>query len=287
MKKYQIEEYLNYNFLNSKFIAKLNKNKKFEYKIYLKNSIYDAVSAYNILKKDLKKKDKILEIGGGCHFLSIYLDYLGYDVTSIEPSKFDKNLDYIRKLVLKKKSKNLKIFTKSLEYFKSVKNFDYVFSINVLEHTKNIKIHINRAMQLLKNNGKLRMRCPNYTFPYESHFNIFLIPFFYKFSIQKLYKKNLVKKFGNYQYKNIKNNLNFSCNYFFIKLNFKKAVFKNPIIDVFDRLNNDQIFYERVLSNKVIKIIYDIINILKLKKIIYFLYPKFLYPYMDFRIKND
>lgn len=143
-------------------------------------------------------------------------------------------------------------------------------------------------MSLLKDkNSLLFIQCPNYTFPFEPHFYKQFIPFFPEISFKYLRRKSLIKNLGKKEYRNIINNLNFNCTYAYInKLNLP-IKFLNPIADIFDRLNNDATFRQRLCANFVVKICYQLISLLKIKKLLISAYPKFLCPYLIIEIRKN
>ena len=265
--------------LKSRLILNKLSNRQKE---YITHAMADANHCYKTIKPYLKKKN--LEIGGGIHLLTKYLAYKNYDITSIEPGKFADYIDKLRK-ILKKNLNN--VHTTTVEKYFTSKKYDFIFSMNVLEHTKDIKKHIQSCMSLLKDkNSLLFIQCPNYTFPFEPHFYKWFIPFFPEISFKHLRRKSLIKNLGKKEYRNIINNLNFNCTYGYInKLNLH-IKFLNPLADIFDRLNNDTTFRQRLCNNLLVKICYQLINLLKIKKLLIFVYPKFLCPYLIMEIRR-
>lgn len=253
--------------------------------VYLKNAKADALHCYSTIAPYLKKNKKVLEVGGGIHLLTRYMHDLGYDITSVEPGGFAEYIDSLRIKLISKT--DLKIFTTSLEKFQSKQKFDFIFSMNVLEHTDNIKEHICCCVKLLKDkNSLLFIQCPNYVFPFEPHFYKWFIPFLPKFTFTYLSKKKLIKVLGQEQYANTLKHLNFNCTYFNIKkLNFN-IKFIHPLKNIFDRMNQDSVFKERLLKNLLVRICYNIIIFLGIKKILTYLYPISLTPYLIIKIKK-
>ena len=86
----------------------------------------------------MHKDKKILEVGGGVHLLTSFLNQ-EYDVTSAEPGGFTDYTNELRDKILSKN--NLKVHTTTLENFNTNKKFDLIFSMNVLEHTEDIELH--------------------------------------------------------------------------------------------------------------------------------------------------
>ena len=137
-------------------------------KNYFINARADAAHCYQFIKEHLHKNKKILEVGGGVHLLTSFLNQ-EYDVTSVEPGGFTSYTNNLRNKILSKK--NLKVQTAKLENFRTEEKFDLIFSMNVLEHTDDIETHLRSCINLLRNeNSLLLIQCPNYTFPFESHF---------------------------------------------------------------------------------------------------------------------
>lgn len=261
------------------------KNEDFyEIRNYYQNAKADAIHCFERIKKFLKKDKNILEIGGGVHLLTSFLNQ-EYKITSIEPGGFTRAADEIRSQIITRNKLN--IHTMPLEEFKTDEKFDFIFSMNVLEHTKDIEEHLNHCVKLLKdNNSVIFIQCPNYTFPFEPHFYEFFLPFFPNFTFEKIKKKRLIKKLGEKKYRNILHNLNFNCTYSNIKNKNFNIEFINPIKDIFDRILVDEKFKNRIISNFFIKITYNLIRLLKLEKFLSKIFPNFISPYMIFIIKK-
>ncbi len=137
--------------------------------------------------------------------------------------------------------------------------------------------------KLLRNSISLcYIRCPNYSFPYEFHFNLFYIPFLEKLTFKVFYKKKLINIYGKRIYLEMINSLNFNCSYFMIKKLGLKIKFTNPANEVFLRLKNDPQFRKRILSNKLIYFFYIIIKLLHLRKLINSKVFLFFFPYLVF-----
>ena len=253
-------------------------------KNYFYNAKADAIYCYNTIAKYLARDKKILEVGGGIHLLTNFLNE-NYQITSVEPGGFIGWTDELRNQILKKKK--IDVHNTTLEDFNSPKKFDFIFSMNVLEHTKDISLHIESCIKLLKDeNSILFIQCPNYSFPFEPHFYEFFIPFFPKLTFKKIKKKKLIKKLGERAYNKIFDNLNFECNYKNIKKLDFNINFKHPVKEIFTRILNDSQFKNRILDNFFVRIIYKIITFCKLEKIICFIFPKSISPYLPFEIKN-
>lgn len=269
-----------------KYFKKLLLNPEFllHSQTYKKNAEADAAHCYLSISPYLKKNKKILEVGGGVHLLTSFL-HQDYDITSIEPGGFTGFADVLRNKILNQTK--IKVHTTTVEKFTTDIKFDFIFSMNVLEHTDDIKQHIISCMNLLKNEDSLLfIQCPNYTFPFEPHFYKWFIPFFPSFTFAKLRRKKLIKELGKDSYENTLNNLNFDCTYFKIKkLNFA-IKFIHSLKDIFNRLDQDSVFRERLLKNLLVRLCYKIIIFLRIRKIITYFFPISLTPYLIMEIKK-
>ena len=262
----------------------LNINITDDQKTYLFNAKADAIHCYQSIKKYLDRDKKILEVGGGIHLLTSFL-HQDYDITSIEPGGFTGFTDELRNKILDQHK--LKVRTTTIEKFSTDAKFDFIFSMNVLEHTDDIKQHIISYMNLLKDEYSLLfIQCPNYTFPFEPHFYKWFIPFFPNFTFATLRRKKLIKELGNDRYDNILNNLNFDCTYRNLQKLPLPIKFIHPLQDIFNRLDNDVTFRQRLCNNFIVKICYQFINLLRIKKLLISVFPKFLCPYLIMKIRK-
>ena len=273
-----IKEYL--DVFKTKYFNNLKGLKEQNYN----NAKADAIFAYHNINKFLDKDKKILEVGGGIHLLTNFL-HQNYDITSIEPGGFTEATNDLRNQILLQN--RLNVHTTTLENFKSNKKFDFIFSINVLEHTKDIEQHILSCINLLKDkNSLLFIQCPNYIFPFEPHFYKWFIPFCPNLTFKFLRKKNLIKVHSKKNYENILKNLNFKCTYLHVKKMNLNVKFAHPISSIFDRLDTDNVFRDRLFKNIIVKISYKIINYLKIKNLITYIFPKLFCPYLILYIKK-
>ena len=99
-------------------------------------------------------------------------------------------------------------------------------------------------------NSKALFRARITTFHLNHIFINFFIPSFPGFTFERLYKKNLIKEFGEQRYREIYQSLNFDCKYTYINKNFSITI-KNPLSEIFQRLNNDYLFSQKI--QKIIK----------------------------------
>ena len=252
---------------------------------YLENALADADFTLATLKPYLNKEIEILEIGGGLHILSSYLQEKGYKITSVEPGNFTSYVIQLRKNIIEV-LKPTNLVNTYLENYIENKKFDLIFSINVLEHVSSVENHLNTQINfLLDKNSICLIRCPNYNVPYESHFFKFFVPLFPQFTFKHIHKKELINLYGFERYNDILKNLNFNCKYTTIKKLFKIKI-HNPFVEIFNRISEDEIFRNRMFKSKLIKFLYKFLYKSNLK-ILFNFYPKRYYPYLIFEITKE
>jgi SAM-dependent methyltransferase len=136
----------------------------------------EAEFGYGQIREYLARRPEgasVLEVGSGpCVLLSqLKHDYPGFEVTGIEPigpgfDKFEQTLETL----LKKYGFDL--FRGDYESFDAPRTFDLIFSINVFEHLPDWRHFLRFVKERLAPDGKCVILCPNYGFPYESHFGL-------------------------------------------------------------------------------------------------------------------
>jgi SAM-dependent methyltransferase len=121
----------------------------------------------------------VLEVGAGTCILSAYLASKGLQVTALEPlgPEFgfytvlqSRVLDFCRR-----RSIALNLVRITGEQLELPRQFDIAFTINALEHMHDPRLTIDKICSSLKPGGIALIHCPNYTIPFDSHFNIFLV----------------------------------------------------------------------------------------------------------------
>jgi 2-polyprenyl-3-methyl-5-hydroxy-6-metoxy-1,4-benzoquinol methylase len=227
---------------------------------------------------------KILEVGAGSLLLSCQLIREGFQVTSLEPigdgfSHFDRMRNIVLKvardfdispIILDAKAEALTVY----DYF------DYAFSINVMEHVDDVQQVIERVGHSLCKNAMYRFTCPNYSFPYEPHFNIptlFSKSLTEKVFYNKIFEHEMSDPKGTWE----------SLNWITVS-SVKKIIKSQPLLTLkcnqsmlsimFARINTDKEFANR-RSSIVIKIIRMIV-FLRLH-LLFSMIPASLQPVMD------
>ena len=139
---------------------------------------------------------KVFEIGAGPRMLSAHVAGQGMDLTSIEPaSKGFSVMDKLGKIVDSSSAHqgiSYEFTTTKVEDFFIRDNFEFAYSINVMEHVDDVEIALTNVLNALVPNGRYHFVCPNYTFPFEPHFNS--ITFFNKRLTDALLQSRLVAK---------------------------------------------------------------------------------------------
>lgn len=139
----------------------------------------EARFGYSIIEADLAAVPSgaaILEIGAGILLLSAFLSSTGFQVTALEPISKDfshfQKIQQLLRLFYEERGVELNLVENAIEDLSLREKFDYAFSINVFEHIHDIETGFVNAYLSLKSGGGLRVYCPNYSFPYEPHFNL-------------------------------------------------------------------------------------------------------------------
>ncbi len=125
---------------------------------------------------DIPIDSKLIEIGGGMFLLGCLLQQTGYQVSILEPlgEGFTHFADLQKIILQHAQARNSapEILDIPVEALSLKGIFTYAYSINVMEHVASVPEAIIRVVTALKAGGKYRFICPNYSFPYEPHFNM-------------------------------------------------------------------------------------------------------------------
>lgn len=136
----------------------------------------EAVFGFTEIAEYLPGSKRILEIGSGSGLLTAMIANAGYDVVGLEPigSGFSSH-ELMLSISSQKLSKPARFVRDKIESFCPEEEFDLIFSVNVFEHIDDWRLALQRAIGMLTEGGKLLIVCPNYNFPYESHFGLPII----------------------------------------------------------------------------------------------------------------
>lgn len=196
----------------------------------------------------LREGALVLEVGCGPGILLDMLSrqYPKICFTGLEPSGdgFGYLDDFLKYF---KKRKNSDLIRTDYESFQTDKKFDLIYLVNVFEHLPDWRNFLSFVKKSLNKSGVCIVLCPNYNFPYESHFGLPII--FNKAITYSLFRK-VIKDFEK---KEDSGGLWKSLN--FVKMRqVKKFCDKNDIYvvqdtkilaNMIDRLLSDENFYKR------------------------------------------
>ena len=123
---------------------------------------------------------RVLEVGSGLGFLSLWLRRQGVDVVGLEPAAGPHDVFAgLSTAVIEHAGEPdapiLQIPAEQLDPSIHGK-FDFVYSVNVLEHIADLEGAVAAMAGVLAPGGAMLHVCPNYVFPYEPHLGIPLIP---------------------------------------------------------------------------------------------------------------
>ena len=153
------------------FIKKLRSLKIKNSDIWINEALFGLHHIKEFCKK-LKGNDNVLEIGSGSGILLNLLSENFKDINfqGIEPfGEGFSSLNYLNSLSIEN---GISIKNIGYEELSSDNKYDLIFCINVFEHLNDWRNFLEKMSFLLNEKGKIIVLCPNYGFPYESHFRI-------------------------------------------------------------------------------------------------------------------
>ena len=153
---------------------------------------------------------------------------------------------YLRfKKIKKIDGENLTIINQGIEEFKTQEKFDLIFSVNALEHIPNWETYFETTQKILNANSSNVILCPNYDFPYESHY---IIPINFNKKITKFFFNKYIKKHD------IENDIvgHWESINFISKKKLKKFMIKKNYNFYFDDSIKNRIL-NRILYDKALK----------------------------------
>jgi 2-polyprenyl-3-methyl-5-hydroxy-6-metoxy-1,4-benzoquinol methylase len=141
----------------------------------------EVLVGYKTVAPYLSCEARILEVGAGLGLLSSFLTEQGYTVVSLEPvgmgfDFFSAGRKATEKCLISAPPQTLDISAEELNPDRH-DAFDLIFSIHVLEHIERLDEAFAAMVGVLKPAGRMVHVCPNYSFPYDPHFGIPLLPF--------------------------------------------------------------------------------------------------------------
>ncbi len=231
------------------------------------------------------KKLNVLEIGCGIGILlsTIKEKYPNLNVEGIEPYQGGFGRLKIQEKIL---SSSIDVNYLEFENFIPKKKYDIIYSVNVFEHLSNWELYLKKTHEWLNPKGINIILCPNYSFPYESHFKIPII------GNKKLTYRIFKKKIKKFEKKNkslgLWNSLNFvkmrSVKNYCLNNKLKFKYCNRIFDDVINRIDQDQDFKKRQKFVGICAKYLKKIGIIKLfnKRVFYS-----FHPYMKLEITKD
>jgi 2-polyprenyl-3-methyl-5-hydroxy-6-metoxy-1,4-benzoquinol methylase len=233
----------------------------------------------------LAANSEIFEVGCGSGILLSMLaeEFSQHNFMGIEP--FGEGFSSLKELNAAVRKLGVSLSTESYEEHQS--KYDFIYCVNVFEHVDDWRHFLDWASNNLKENGRFLVLCPNYGFPYESHFRIPII-------INKRFTFKVFKKYIlNYEKNNKCGGLWHSLN--FVKKSDVLAYCKNnasevglsvsddiSIIDyMIERVSKDAEFKKRQSIIGIVASLLNAVGILNLIK----MFPNFL-PYMKLSFRK-
>lgn len=131
-----------------------------------------------LLSLDVENPE-VLEVGAGSCILCAYLASKRLHITALEPlgPEFDFFVDLQSRVLdfCRRKELPIELVRATGEQLDLPGQFDFAFTINAIEHMRDPLLTIDNMYNSLKSGGLALVHGPNYTIPFDSHFNIFLV----------------------------------------------------------------------------------------------------------------
>lgn len=118
---------------------------------------------------------RAIEVGSGVGLLSLFASSEVKDITSLEPESagFGAMAQFREKILGEWRGEGIPVFKNSfLHDLPEEEEWDFIYSINVLEHVPQPEKLLDEVFRRLKPGGTAWFVLPNYSFPYEQHFEI-------------------------------------------------------------------------------------------------------------------
>jgi 2-polyprenyl-3-methyl-5-hydroxy-6-metoxy-1,4-benzoquinol methylase len=133
----------------------------------------------DLLLGHLAERPRLLEVGAGIGALSAFLSLEGFDVTALEPAGQGFQVVDAFRTALERQWPGLDrpFLAVGVEHIPDgLEPFAVVYSVHVLEHVPDVETAIRAIHRQLVNGGVSVHVCPNYSFPFDPHFGVPLLP---------------------------------------------------------------------------------------------------------------
>jgi SAM-dependent methyltransferase len=140
----------------------------------------EAEKTLAMIAPHLRPGMRMLEVGGGVGLVYAVLRSRGFDVVSLEPGAEgfgDRHRAGLRMLELLGIDAGGWLRLGIEDFDSPGQSLDLIFSYFVLEHVPDLDRAFQVMAGVLHPDGVMVHQCPNYTVPFEPHYNIPLIPF--------------------------------------------------------------------------------------------------------------
>jgi len=131
-----------------------------------------------LILPELNRDLRLLEVGAGLCFTSLFLTSEGYRITALEPALGGFGLfEQLRDAVLRHAAAadaELELLTIPAQQLDPARHgrFDLIFSNNVIEHIPDWQDALGAMAAVLTPRGHMKHACPNYSVPYEPHYGV-------------------------------------------------------------------------------------------------------------------
>lgn len=216
---------------------------------------------FDVIKEELPKAKKILDMASGAGTFSYYGLLNGYDVYGIEPEDWKhkfieiKSREYDYPLEWNQKFK--KGYGEKLPFEND--NFDVVSSYQTLEHVQDVKKCISEMIRTVKSGGGVHMMCPDYRGTYEGHYMMAWLPLFPR-KIANIYLKIRGR---NPEYLKTLTYTTSTKIYKYIKEVEDEQNIKVQIIDLNKKIFEKKLYEKNIFFLKKLYFIYRIVQYIK------------------------
>jgi len=149
---------------------------------------------FDTIKLYLPNAKKILDMGFGCGTFMFYGLINNYDIYGIDPSKWKFRFNEMKIKEYSYPSEWINRFV--IRYGENLpfedNFFDCISTYQTLEHVQNIDLVLKEMLRVIKSEGGIHLKFPDYTSTFEAHYLVPWLPFFPK-RLARMYLRLLKK----------------------------------------------------------------------------------------------